>query len=261
MNNYLKKANWEASLFNRLNDLIDKYKKPYDVLEQDKDYVVFDCDDSLIFSDIECEFLDFYLKKLHFKQTPEEFEEQIYSGNFDYNASYKVRDSEFIAGNLAEDSVAHYQSIYDVYLNPRTESKISLENLKETELYRDFYVKYLVFYDLFWQESHLEPGKAASAAFFKGQSKSRLEELTRICLKERLGGSISENKYYSGDKFSYQTIVRRWMRLIPEMLDLVESLQNNGIAVYIVSGSIQEVVSVLASDYLKIPAGNVYGTR
>lgn len=266
MTSYFEQKNWEPKLYQRLNDLIERHKQPLDLPAEERDYVIFDCDDTTIYSDIETESLYHCLENLNFHWPPETFEEVIRSGDFDYSKALDPHHPQLTGDQLVQDILEAYRELYDLYISREQAERPDLSKIHQSEAFKNFFVKYIKFYDLQWAQAYEKPGISNAVAFFAGHSRSELTQLILDCSEEFSQAPIEEKIVFSSRTKRGQTGLlsvktRKGMRFPEEMKNLYDALQDQGITVYVVSGSPKELVAPPLGRHFNVPYNQVYSMR
>ena len=266
MTRYFRQKNWEPRLYERLNDLIDRYKQPLDLPSEERDYVIFDCDDTTIYSDIETESLYHCLENLNFHWTPEKFEHVIRSGDFDYHKPLDPHHAGVTGDNLVHDIMEAYEELYALYIKKAPQERPPLSEVRRSEAFSNLFVKYIKFYDLQWAEAYEKPGISNAVAFFAGHSYSQLTRLILDCTDAFSKVAIEEKEVYSsavqtGKTGLLSVKTKKGMRFPEEMKDLYDAFQDQGLTVYVVSGSPKELVAPPLGRHFHVPYNQVYSMR
>ena len=99
----------------------------------------------------------------------------------------------------------------------------------------------------------------------KDEVKSLAKESNDTKLGEAIGDVIVESsRVLTGEAGIVRGIYDNGLRIRPEMANLYHELKRNGIDVYIISASIQEIIEVFATDKsygYNLADGSVYGMR
>lgn len=266
MTRYFEQKSWEPKLYERLNQLIDRHKQPLDLPADQREYVIFDCDDTTIYSDIETESLYHCLEHLNFKWSPEQFEKVIRSGDFDYSKPLDPHHKDVTGDNLVHDILEAYQELYDIYISQEVAARPALSEIHQREAFSNFFVKYIKFYDLQWSLAYEKPGISNAVAFFAGRSYSELTQLILDCSDEFSKAPIEEKIVFSsptqrGKTGPLSVKTQKGMRFPEEMKDLYNAFQDHGLTVYVVSGSPKELVAPPLGRHFNVPYNQVYSMR
>lgn len=253
MKEYIKKGSWNKRAFSSINKLIAKYGKDNPNYNPNKKpFAVFDWDNTSIIGDVEEAAFYYLVINLYFKINPDELYE-IIRENVDKNdfvEPYKNLDGRSV--NIDQISFDIYEAYKKLYLlSDRLGGNLPLESIKKTEAYQEFVAKMFFRYKaadfdknarypycwisfLFTNYKQNEIEDFCEKAFdFVKKEKVRKEIFTSADIKSKAGRvSIS---YFIG------------MGEIDEMIDLYETLEREGIDLYIVSASFIDIVRAFAS--------------
>lgn len=118
---YLKKANWEPKLYDRLNQLIDDMQLSGSKEPSNQAYMVFDFDETCIMGDIEDHLSLYLVDHLAFRMTLKEFYEVIQPDFLDVNQ--KLGPAKIPLGILTESLRNDYSYLYDLYIKDKKKNK------------------------------------------------------------------------------------------------------------------------------------------
>lgn len=253
MKEYIKKGSWNKRAFSSINKLIAKYGKdnPNYNLNK-KPFAVFDWDNTSIIGDVEEAAFYYLVINLYFKINADELYEIIRKNvdKNDFAEPYKNIDGRSV--NIDQISFDIYEAYKKLYLlSDRLGGNLPLESIKKTEAYQEFVAKMFFRYKaadfdknardpycwisfLFTNYKQNEIEDFCEKAFdFVKKEKVRREIFTSADIKSKAGRvSVS---YFIG------------MGEIDEMIDLYETLEGEGIDLYIVSASFIDIVRAFAS--------------
>ncbi|AET69961.1 hypothetical protein Desor_4556 [Desulfosporosinus orientis DSM 765] len=280
----LDKGNWAPATRQALQRLIQSNGlNSSDYNPNQKPYVVFDWDNTCVYADTEESTLIYQLENLKYKMTPEQFRIAFTSGN---NAS--IPETDFLAPYLneegqpvnitkiANDVCNDYQFFWDNYrgLNPNAAHDMTLAEIKETEQLKDFEAKFwftysamdITFgYDISWTwllnfftgYTPAELGNLVSEAV----DYAALQDIKNVYFDSNLPGEAGIIKNSNPELGNY---FRQGLRATQEIKDLMTTLRENGIDVYISTASLDGVIRGFASNPkygYNVPADHVIGMR
>lgn len=254
MKTYIKKLAWEDRNFQAINKLIEKHGKASKTYNKNhKPFAVFDWDNTSIIGDVEEAILYYMVRNVTFKMDPDEFYDLI-SKNVDkkdYDSRFNnIYNQRVNIDLISEDIKIAYEKLYhnlDIF-----EGEMSLDDVRETDYYKEFVTKMLYRYrasaydenaedPYCWMSFLLKNYKSEEvyslckrAFAFMKKEKIRVEEFISPEIKSK-AGRVSI-KYFVG------------IRVLDEMVDLYTSLEENGIDCYIVSASFIDIVRAFATD-------------
>ncbi len=234
----------------------------YDV--QAKPYAVFDFDNTSIAGDISLALLVYAIDNLEFKMPPESMYPAFLNCVPDIDRSLDGFEG-VSARMLATDLYSDYSWLYDNYISNR---KLSLDEVHESEQFRDFRAKLwalsLGVDNTFGSE---KVGCLWILRPFSGMTADELKALTLRAVKNEIRISkLREEKWTSpgtGEAGKVSVTVPRGMAIGGNVLSMYRDIQENGIDVYICSASSEIVVEALAcsEEYFGLPEDKVFGIR
>lgn len=267
----LDKGKWAPASYQAVKDLIGKYgvKSPsYNPAK--KPYAVFDWDNTSIMNDTEEALFIYQMDHLAYKLTPEEFGKVIRTnvpeGPFAdgyKNADGKQVTLDAIAADLAQD----YKYLYDNYKGFKGTK--SLEEVKATEQFADFRTKLFFLYEAINETYSTSIGYPWVLYLFINLTVEEVQKLAEASNDASLGMAIqnvtwTSPKALAGKAGVVSTTHTTGLRLTSEVANLMNTFRSNGIDVYVVSASLEDVVRVFATlpKYgYNLPAENVIGMR
>ena len=254
MKTYIKRLNWEESLYIAINKLIAKHGKDNRAYNPaKKPFAVFDWDNTSIIGDVEEALLYYMVKNLAFKMNPEEFYDLIRKNvdRRDYPDQFNNLDNQRVNIDLiSQDIKKAYEKLYrnlDIF-----EGEKSLKQVQDTDYYQEFVSKMLYRY----RASEFDPDAEDPYCWMSFLLKNyKTEEVYDLCKrayasmkKERIRVEefISPEIKSAAGRVSIKYFVG--IRPLDEMVDLYRSLEENGIDSYIVSASFIDIVRAFATD-------------
>lgn len=260
MSTYFTQNNWEPFVYQRLNELIDRYQKPQGTSLAQQAYVVFDFDNTSAISDVEDNLMMYMLNHLLYKMSPDEFLSVLTSGPFDFDLELEAGRPELTANHLAADIIENYQWLYNHYIK---EPLLSLEEVRATDYFQDFQAKLRYYYKAVNKHFNRLAGEAWVTYWFQGYSQTEMIELTRQMLTAALAQEIKRHVFTSspdrpGKAGPVSSQFISGLIFPQELLDLYKALQSHQIAVYIVSASPIDLVRTAVLEFgYKVPFDQV----
>lgn len=267
----LDQGKWAPDTYRAVQDLINEYgvkSSKYKV--EKKPYAIFDWDNTSIMNDTEEALFFYQIDHLKFDLTPEEFykvlKTNIPEGPF--SKDYKNSNGELVTlEEITKDLKRDYEYLYRHYKGLKGDQ--SLDAIHATDYFKDFKVKLYFLYEAIGDTYSTDVSYPWVLYLFSNMSVEEVQHLAEISNNLNLGAGISEEKLTSpqrlhGDAGVVSISHINGLRLAPEISNLMHTFQNNGIDVYVVSASMEEVVEVFASNPkygYNLPEENVFGMR
>lgn len=268
MKEYIKKGSWNQRAFTFINKLIAKHGIDSHLYDPNmKPFAVFDWDNTSIIGDVEEATFYYLVTELRFKINPDELYEIIRKNVDKGDFSEKYTNMEGKRVNIDKISADIYKAYRELYQKSASlKGEIPIEILRETDEYKEFVTKIIFRYQaadfdknaqdpycwmtfLLTNYNEEEINKLCNAAFsFVKNQRPRIEKFISPDIKSQAGRI--ETSYFVG------------MGDVPEMVDLFKTLEANGIDVYVVSASAQEIVRAFATaNSYKFDKNKVLGLR
>lgn len=235
-------------------------------------YVVFDWDYTSIYQDTQESLFRYQIDNLRFKATPSEFAIAIRQGipKTDFAKGYENVQGESInIDKIAADLDARYQYLYENYISKADKNDKLLAKIQQTEEFKDFRGKLAFLYEAIGGSFSHDVSYPWVLYLFTGMTKAEVQTLAKDANDFSLGNKLGSYVLESSDeltgkagKISYK--YKSGLRLQSEIADLFKTLKKNGIDVYVVSASLEDVVEVFATDKsygYGLDANHVYGMR
>ena len=258
----LDELRWVPKNREALSKLIDENKNQ-------GNYVVFDWDYTSIYQDTQENLFRYQIDNLKFKMTPAQFSKAIRKDipldNFakDY---VNVKGQPINITKIANDLDKRYTFLYNNYIKTQ---KMSLEKIKQTEEFKDFRGKLAFLYEAIGGSFSHDVAYPWVLYLFENMSVSEVQKLAKEANDFGIGNKLGKYVLESSDKLtgeagkvSYQ--YKSGLRTQPETANLFHEFEKNGIKVYIVSASLEDIVKVFANDKsygYNLSADSVYGMR
>ena len=258
----LDEGRWVPENKEILSKLIDDNKNQ-------GNYVVFDWDYTSIYQDTQENLFRYQIDNLKFDMTPKEFAKAIRKDipldNF--AKGYENAKGEKInITKIANDLDKRYAFLYENYIKNK---KMSLDEIKKTEEFKDFRGKLAFLYEAIGGTFSHDIAYPWVLYLFNGMTKEEVQKLAKEANDYGIGDKLGKYTIESSDKLLGEAgkIVYEYksgLRTQPEIANLFHEFQKNGIEVYIVSASLEDIVKVFASDKsygYNLKPENVYGMR
>lgn len=247
----LSKMNWSAKNYEVLNNLITDYGiggKNYDANKPA--YAVFDWDQTCAHFDVEEATMRYQLNHLRFKMTKDQFagllKDEI-NGVTKLSSDY----NNILLKDINADLITDYNFLHDNYKGLGGE--MSLEDIQKTPQFADFRAKVAYLYDGYCSTEGIDAiyGYPWVLYLFAGHTESEVQDLTKEAIMYELGNTLGKLKWETpegyntkaGDiSYSYKT----GLRVYPEMQNLIDVMEKNGIDVFVCSASYKPVVEVFS---------------
>lgn len=258
----LDEGRWVPENKEILSKLIDDNKNQ-------GNYIVFDWDYTSIYQDTQENLFRYQIDNLKFDMTPKEFAKAIRKDipldNF--AKGYENAKGEKInITKIGNDLDKRYAFLYENYIKNK---KMSLDEIKKTEEFKDFRGKLAFLYEAIGGTFSHDIAYPWVLYLFNGMTKEEVQKLAKEANDYGIGDKLGKYTIESSDKLLGEAgkIVYEYksgLRTQPEIANLFHEFQKNGIEVYIVSASLEDIVKVFASDKsygYNLKPENVYGMR
>ena len=232
-------------------------------------YVVFDWDYTSIYQDTQENLFRYQIDNLRFKATPEEFGKAIRKDipvdNFT-DGYTNVKGEKINITKIASDLDKRYIFLYENYIKNK---KMTLEKIRETEEFKDFRGKLAFLYEAIGGSFSHDVSYPGVLYLFTGMTQQEVQQLTKEANDFGLGNRLGKYTLESSDILTGETGKVKYeyksgLRVHSEIANLFHEFQKNGIKVYVVTASLEDVVKVFASDKsygYNLNPNNVFGMR
>ncbi|USK87510.1 haloacid dehalogenase-like hydrolase [Peribacillus asahii] len=267
----LDKGKWAPDTYQAVQNLIEKQgagSPGYD--PNRKPYVVFDWDHTSIMNDTEEALFLYQIDHLAFNMKPEEFydviKKNVPNGPFSHELKNLQGDAVTLE-EIAEDLKRDYEFLYSNYEG--MSGKEQLETLHSTDQFIDFKAKMYFLYEAIGETYGIEIGYPWVLYLFANMSTEEVQQLAEASNDYNLGAEIASvalksPESMSGKAGTVQVTYSTGLRLASEIANLMHTFMENGIDVYVISASMEEVVEVFSSNPkygYNLPKENVFGMR
>ena len=243
--------------------------KLIDVNKNKGNYVVFDWDYTSIYQDTQENLFRYQIDNLKFKATPEEFSKAIRKDipldNF-AKGYENVKGQPINITKIANDLDKRYAFLYENYIKNQ---KMSLEKIKATEEFKDFRGKLAFLYEAIGGSFSHDIAYPWVLYLFDNMSVAEVQKLAKEANDFGIGNKLGKYVIESSDKLTGEAgkvshQYKSGLRVQSETANLFHEFEKNGIKVYIVSASLEDIVKVFANDKsygYNLSADSVYGMR
>ena len=147
--------------------------------------------------------------------------------------------------------------------------KFSLKEIRNTEEFKDFRAKMHYFHNVLPDNFSAELACLWEFYLLSGMTKDEVKSLAKESNDTKLGEAIGDvivesSRVLTGEAGIVRGIYDNGLRIRPEMANLYHELKRNGIDVYIISASMQELIEVFATDKsygYNLEIENIYAMR
>ena len=258
----LDELRWVPKNRAALSKLIDENKNQ-------GNYVVFDWDYTSIYQDTQENLFRYQIDNLKFEMTPAAFSKAIRKDipldNFDKEYS-NVKGQAINITKIANDLDKRYTFLYNNYIKDK---KMSLEKIKTTEEFKDFRGKLAFLYEAIGGSFSHDVAYPWVLYLFDNMTVDEVQKLAKEANDFGIGNKLGKYVLESSDKLAGEAGKVRYeyksgLRTQPETANLFHEFEKNGITVYIISASLEDIVKVFANDKsygYNLKSENVYGMR
>ena len=258
----LDEGRWNPKNRKVLEKLIEKYRNT-------NSYAAFDWDNTSIQGDTQLNLFIYQIENLVYKLNPQKFNEVIRKNvpTNNFKERYKNLDGEVLnATKLANDIYKDYIFLYENYI---FDKKFSLKEIRNTEEFKDFRAKMHFLHNALPGNFSEELACLWEFYLLIGMTKDEVKNLAKKANDTKLGEAIGDvivesSKILTGEAGIVRGIYDNGLRIRPEMANLYHEFKRNGIDVYIISASMQEIIEVFATNKsygYNLDIENVYAMR
>ncbi len=267
----LDQGKWAPDTYEAIQSLIKKHSiQSPDYNPKKKPYVIFDWDNTSIMNDTEEALFYYQIEHLKFKLTPEQFYKVIQTNipKGPFSEDYQNDKGDTITlEEITDDLKRDYEYLYDHYEGLKGNQ--SLDAIHTTDQFKDFKAKLYFLYEAIGGTYSTDVSYPWVLYLFSNMTVEEVQQMAETSNDLNLGARISEVTMTSpeslvGDAGVVSVSHTTGLRLTPEISNLMHTFQKNGIDVFVVSASMEEVVEVFATNPkygYKLPKENVFGMR
>lgn len=270
MKNYIKRLNWDEKNYRAINNLIAKHGIDSPVYDPNKrPFAVFDWDNTSIIGDVEEALLYYMITNLSFKMEVDEFFDLIIKNvdkNFYADKYNNLENKRLNIDLIAYDIKKAYEFLYKRL--DKFGGNQSLDELKKSDYYKEFVTKMFYRYRVSDYDRLAKDPYCWMSFLLKNYKTQEVEALCKEAYEAMRKEKIRVENFTSpaieskAGRVSIDYFVG--IRPLPEMVDLYQTFEENGIDTYIVSASFIDVVRAFASDednFYKLNKKKVLGLR
>ena len=242
----LDEGRWNPKNREVLEKLIEKYRNT-------NSYAVFDWDNTSIQGDTQQNLFIYQIENLKYKLNPEKFNEVIRKNvpTTDFDERFKNSEGEVL--NLTKLANDIYKSYIFLYENHISTKKISLEEIRKTEEFKDFRAKMHYLHNALPSNFSSKITCLWEFYLLTGMTRTEVKNLAKESNDAKLGESLGDvivesSRVLTGETGIVRGIYDNGLRVRSEMANLYHELKRNGIDVYVISASMQELIEVFATD-------------
>lgn len=256
----LPRDNWDDEVYASLCSLIDSVGIRSASYDPDcRPYAVFDFDNTTIMNDIELTMMEYGISNMCFVADKDSMYNLIMDGLKDKEQILDMKDGRQLrAADLAMDIADDFKVIRP--LDPA--------EIREMPEFLDFRAKLSAMYYAVARSVEALDASAWLLHLIKGMTPEQIRQVARDAAQYGLGKGYLERCTWESPEMGRTGKVSisfdSGMAQPVEMIHLYQTLRANGIDVYIVSASLEDIVESLAcnSEYgYDLPAENVWGMR
>lgn len=266
----LDQGKWAPNTRHAIERFIAANGVPANTPESKRPYASFDWDDTSIINDVTDKFFLYQIDNLAFELTPEEFRKVLITGipsQLSDTIARSVDGHPVVFSALTTDLGSDYEFLYQEYISKPLEHRDTA--IFSTDEFKDFKTK---LYFLFQAIVDTHGPKVAypwQVFFCSNMTEQVVEDLALRSVRHSLQTGIVKTTLESPHSRPGKTGVVKisyveGMRVVPEIADLMHTLQRNGIDVFVVSAGFEPLVKVIATRPefgYNIPSNQVYGLR
>ncbi|CAG2331066.1 MULTISPECIES: haloacid dehalogenase-like hydrolase [Burkholderia] len=267
----LDPGRWSPFNAARLQAVLDRHgvkSARYDAKR--RPYAVFDWDNTCIMNDCEEALLMYQINHLQYKLTPDEFVAVMWK---DVPKGAFMKDYTTVDGkpvtmeDLAADVESDYRWLHANYKGLGGDK--SLDEIRETDPFKDFRAKLYFMYDAICDTHPLEVGYKWIIYFYKNMTTAELQAMAEASNNHGIGDALRKVRYESPKALPGKAGVVadthfHGIRIHEEIRAVMHTLRANGIDVYVSTASLDDVVRVFAGNPnygYGVPPENVIGLR
>lgn len=247
----LKKLNWSDHNYHVLNQLITDYGiggKFYNVNKAP--YIVMDWDQTCAHFDVEEAMMRYQLFHLRYKMTKDQFK-GLLKDNINGVTQLSSDYQNIKLADIDQDLVNDYNFLYDNFSG--LNGKMALGKIQATPQYLDFIAKIPFLYNGYSETTGIgdDYGYPWVLYLFTGHTIAEVKAMAKEAISFELANTLSKQTLQSPSDFKTNAGVvsysyKSGLRVFPEIQNLISTLKNHGIEVFIVSASYKPIVEVFS---------------
>lgn len=252
--NQLSKRNWESFNFKRIKEVLNLAgQTPVAKGDNQKNYMVFDFDETCLMGDIEDHFFLFQLEGLHYQMSPQQFKNLIKLDQEFYRPCLQEVNKVGLP-DLVTDLIEAYAYLYDHFIKDRPDR--TLEYLKALPIYQSFRAKAMVYYQAIHRMLKPLPGQNYPTYWFAGFTQNQIQALCQQMLTwagfydaqpQAKAMTYQTHPAWLGQSGAVQASFVKGLAPYPEIADLMAWAKQKQIDSFIVSASPACLVASIAS--------------
>lgn len=247
---YLTSPNWEPNVKKVINQMFDAYgrnSKNYN--PEIRPYAVFDCDNTISLTDVSEQLMIYQAENLRFAIKPKDMYKVLIAGVPDVNKDLGEDYGHLTVHKLAVDAARAYAKLYAKgYVAPDASRESKKSEWMSTDDWKEFATKYRILFDAIGDSASVSVSYPWNGYFFAGMTPAQAEQLAYESHVFYTDLGKKDAKNWTKDKWSspknYKNLsgpvsvsFRQSTGVTPEMKELMEKLDANGIDVWINSAS------------------------
>ena len=266
----MPRQSWSRAPYRALCHLMDECRKEAKAAGRNVNYAVFDYDDTVVMQDLEYTFTFWQIENLHFNLVPEDIWEYFPVGIPDLDSALVgLNRNDITSRMLITDISSDYaEMLSSAGVSCGNElSAEQLEKLKGSDIHKDFTAKtwallrgvadtfgYMATFQVMMALKHnMNYSEYAALAREDIAVQMSKKQLSYIQWNSRDTGAAGKVTVYAPDGLA----------LPREMRSLCRALPKNGIDVYFISATLEDLAEIMACDekYFGLDTAQVFGFR
>lgn len=231
-------------------------------------YIIVDWDNTSAFGDAEETLTWYMLDNLSYTLSVSEFRRAV-SMSVPAGESKLLNEAgrPVVFDDMVADLIEDYSYIYKNYSG--FAGRKSLAQIKASEEYKDFAAKLFVMFDALDATCGTAGADQWQGQLMSGMTGEQLTQLSEKSIRKNLTGELRKIKLSSSNRLKRRcngvsSTTFQGLRTYPDMANLYRTSMENGVDVYVVSASPEDIILPVAcnAEYgYHIPRENVYGAK